>query len=91
MDDLDAMLGELAAQARHPRLEGMETRLVARIAADRRERNALPRGAALAMVAAALGIGLISGQATAGRAAPQSVSLDAGLDLAPSSRLAAGE
>jgi hypothetical protein len=86
VDDLDSTLSKLGEVPVHPRLEGMDTRLVARIAADRRDRD-LPLGASLLMIAAALGVGLVSGQATARQAAPQSVALDAGLDLAPSTRL----
>lgn len=88
MDDLDILLGTLADRAVHPRLENMETRLLARIAADRRERGELSWTASLAMIALALGTGLVGGQA-AERATPHPVALDAGVDLAPSSRLAA--
>lgn len=88
MDDLDRMLNALAGQARHPRLEGMETRLLARIAADRREPE-LPLSLSLAMIATALGIGLVSGQASAARAPQGALSLSVGVELAPSTRLVA--
>lgn len=87
MDDLDEVLGAMARRTDHPRLEGMETRLIARIAAERREAGDLPLGAALATVAAALGIGLASGQAVAGPSPAGLVTLDAGISLAPSTRL----
>lgn len=88
MDDLDRLLSELAGDAHHPGLEGIEARIVSRIAAHRRERSEVSRGAALAMIAAALGIGLISGQVATRSPAPPLLALDAGLDLAPSTRLA---
>ena len=86
MNDLDGMLDELAGQAPDPRLEGMETRIAARIARDRRDRG-LPLGASLAMIGTALSIGMVSGQATASQAPHGAVALDAGIDLAPSTRL----
>lgn len=86
MNDLDRMLNELAGQSPHPRLEGLETRLLARIAVDRRERE-LPLSLSLAMIATALGVGLVSGQASASRVTEGAISLSAGVELAPSARL----
>ncbi len=89
MDDLDELLGAMARRIDHPRLSGMETRLIAQIAGSRRDRADLPLGAALATVTAALGIGLMSGQAVAGPSPAAAITLDAGIALAPSTRLAA--
>lgn len=86
MDDLDSILNRLADTPAHPRLAGMERRVADRIAAERQSRDLSP-STALAMVAVALGIGVVSGQATVASAAPAVVALGPGLDLAPSSRL----
>jgi hypothetical protein len=92
MDDLDGILGKLAERPGHARLDGLETRVAARIAADRQNRD-LGTGASLAIIVVALGIGVASGQSSIARAAPApaSAALGPGLDLAPSTRLGEAE
>jgi hypothetical protein len=84
-DDLDEMLGRLAARPVHPGLEALSASVLERIAAPRPRQDRFAVTGALAAVLA-VGIGL-GGSWMLQAPAPKVVSFDNSLALAPSTLL----